>query len=185
MRRIRSVFPLSLTLVLMLGFAVGCSELTAPESPASEISEDAALTSGHRVVANFAVPLSGDEVVPPVDTDARGLATFQLNKEGTELRFKLNVANIEDVIGAHIHNAPAGQNGPIVVFLYGDPLAEAVTVNGTLVQGTATEVVGPLAGDFEALIDAMESGNTYVQVHTTANPSGEIRGQIVRGNGVK
>lgn len=129
---------------------------------------------------NFRTHLSGDEVVPPVDTDAQGQATFQLGRAGEELLFKLNVANVEDVIGAHVHQAPAGENGPIVVFLFGDPFADPVTVNGTLAQGTitASDVIGPIAGDFDALVTAMESGDTYVQVHTLANVPGEIRGQI-------
>ena len=129
---------------------------------------------------NFRTHLSGDEVVPPVDTNAQGQATFQLNKAGDELSFKLNVANIDDVIGAHIHQAPAGDNGPIVVFLFGDPFTAPVTVNGTLAEGTITaaDVVGPIAGDFDALLTAMREGNAYVQVHTQEHVPGEIRGQI-------
>lgn len=129
---------------------------------------------------NFRTHLSGDEVVPPVDTNAQGQAKFKLNKAGDELSFKLNVANIEDVIGAHIHNAPAGENGGIVVFLFGEPFTDPVTVNGTLAEGTitASDVISPIAGDFDALIEAMEAGNAYVQVHTEENVPGEIRGQI-------
>ena len=129
---------------------------------------------------NLRTHLSGDEVVPPVDTNAQGQAKFQLNKAGDELSFKLNVANIEDVIGAHIHKAPAGENGPIVVFLFGNPFTDPVTINGTLAEGTitATDVIGPIAGDFDALLTAMRESNTYVQVHTEENVSGEIRGQI-------
>lgn len=128
----------------------------------------------------FRTHLSGDEVVPSVDTNAQGQAKFKLDRVGDELSFKLNVANIEDVIGAHIHNAPAGENGGIVVFLFGDPFADPVTVNGTLAEGsiTASDVLDPFAGDFDALVDAMESGDTYVQVHTLDHPPGEIRGQI-------
>lgn len=129
---------------------------------------------------NFRTHLSGDEVVPPVDTNAQGQANFQLNMAGDALSFKLNVANIENVIGAHIHKASAGENGPIVVFLFGNPFASPVTVNGTLAEGTitASDVLGPIAGDFDALMGAMEAGDTYVQVHTTEHPPGEIRGQI-------
>jgi len=129
---------------------------------------------------NFRTHLSGDEVVPPVDTKAQGQAKFQLNKAGDELSFKLNVANIDDVIGAHIHQAPAGENGGIVVFLFGNPFADPVTVNGTLAEGTitASDVIGSIGGDFDALLMAMREGNTYVQVHTEENVPGEIRGQI-------
>ena len=143
-------------------------------------------------VTNFRAILSGDEQVPDsVETKARGLAKFQLNKEGTELKFKVIVANIENVIGTHIHFAPVGANGPIVLsmlpdtagFLVGGPFIEApgLTLNGILVEGTATadDLVGPLEGeDLEDLILLMENGDTYVNVHTVQNRPGEIRGQI-------
>ena len=54
---------------------------------------------------------------PSVDTLARGVATFQLSDDGTELTYRLVVANIENVVAAHIHLAPAGVNGPVVAFL--------------------------------------------------------------------
>lgn len=91
--------------------------------------------------------------------------------------FKLNVANIDDVTGAHIHKAPRGSNGGIVVFLFGDPLTDPVTVNGTLVEGTITPS-DVIAGDFDELLTDMRAGNTYVQVHTGGSGTPEIRGQI-------
>lgn len=129
---------------------------------------------------NFRAHLSGDGVVPPVDTDAQGQATFKLRPAADAIDFKLNVANVDDVIGAHVHHAPPGENGSIVVFLYGDPFAEAVTVNGTLAEGTITadDVIGPFDGDFDALVTAIADGEASVQVHTKAHPPGEIRGQI-------
>lgn len=128
---------------------------------------------------NFRTHLSGDVVVPPVDTDAQGQAIFELDGADA-LQFKLNVANIEAVIGAHIHQAPAAENGPIVVFLFGDPFTEPVTVDGTLAVGTitATDVVGPIAGDFSPLLEALRGDEAYVQVHTQEHVPGEIRGQI-------
>ncbi|MGH9261132.1 MAG: CHRD domain-containing protein [Acidimicrobiales bacterium] len=120
--------------------------------------------------------MSGDEEVGPVDTNARGVATFKLREEG--LAFKVNVANIEDVIFAHIHCAAVGVNGPIGVTLFhGGP----VTVNGTLAQGTITAPdPGNACGwsDLDAVVAALESGDAYVNVHTTAHPAGEIRGQV-------
>lgn len=131
-------------------------------------------------IENFRAVLSGDEEVLPVATMGRGNAHFQLNKDGTELSFRLIVANIESVTQAHIHLAPAGTNGSPVAFLF-DFVPEGVTVNGNLVMGTLTEVdlIGPLVGLLLSdLVAAMAAGNTYVNVHTQANPPGEIRGQI-------
>lgn len=127
---------------------------------------------------NFRTHLSGDEEVPPVETDAQGQAKFQVNETNDELHFKVIVANIDDVVAAHIHCASAGTNGPVGVTLFsGGP----VSVNGTLAEGTIT---GPDDGNgcgWETLKDvlaAMRSGEAYVNVHTLSNPPGEIRGQI-------
>jgi hypothetical protein len=119
-----------------------------------------------------------------VQTRAQGQAVFQLSRDGTELSYRLIVANIQDVLMSHIHMAPAGTNGGVVVWLYpsGPPpqLIEG-RVSGVLATGTITaaDLTGALAGQpLSALVDAIRAGNTYVNVHTSAVPSGEIRGQI-------
>lgn len=142
--------------------------------------------------ASFVSPLTGDEEVPARDTKARGNAVYDVNADGTELSFKLIVANIDNVIMSHIHLGPRGTNGPIVAFLYGPVAAGGGGVNGTLAEGTITaaSLIGPLAGQpLSALLDAMRAGNTYTNVHTNDGinppntgpgdfPGGEIRGQI-------
>jgi hypothetical protein len=133
---------------------------------------------------NFVAHLSGGEEVPPVDTNATGQAKFQLSKDGTELSFRLIVANIENVTQAHIHLAPAGVNGPVVAWLYpAAPPAQLIEgrTQGVLAEGVITEadLVGPLAGaSLSALVAEMRAGNTYVNVHTSQFPPGEVRGQI-------
>ena len=127
---------------------------------------------------DFVADLSGSQVVPPVDTAATGQATFQLNPDSTALSFTLTVANIEDVRFSHIHCASAGANGAP-----GVTLSDAVPgpFSGILAQGTIT---APDSGngcgwiDFAAVVAGVQSGNTYVNVHTVGNPAGEIRGQI-------
>jgi hypothetical protein len=122
--------------------------------------------------------------VPPNDSLARGQTIFRLSADGQELRYRLVVANLDNVTQAHIHLAPAGVNGPVVAWLY--PLAPPAQLipgrsSGVLATGTITEgdLVGPLAGQpLSALVDAMEAGDTYVNVHTSQFPPGEIRGQI-------
>jgi CHRD domain len=140
---------------------------------------------------NFVATLSGDQEVPVRDTQAVGVATFKLREDGTALEFKLNVANIDNVVAAHIHCGAVGVNGPVGVTLFmGAPAGGAV--NGTLAEGTIT---APDAGnacgwtDLAAVLAAMASGDTYVNVHTNDGvappnagpgdfPGGEIRGQI-------
>src|SRR5512132_905179 len=60
---------------------------------------------------NFVATLSGDQEVPARDTQAVGVATFKLREDGTALAFKLNVANIDNVVAAHIHCGAVGVNG--------------------------------------------------------------------------
>lgn len=138
---------------------------------------------------NFTVPLSGDEEVPMVDTRARGVGIFHLSADGTELSYRLVASNITNVMMAHIHCCAAtGVNTGIAVWLYPDAPPPQVIEgrhNGTLATGTITaaDIIGPpelLAADdpLAALVEQMRDGNAYVNVHTTANPSGEIRGQL-------
>lgn len=133
---------------------------------------------------NFIAHLSGGEEVPAVETLAQGQVIFQLSKSGDELSYKLIAANIEDVRMSHIHLATAGVNGPVVVWLYpSQPPAQLIPgrFSGVLAEGTITaaDLVGSLAGmDLSDLIAEMEAGNAYVNVHTSAYPAGEIRGQI-------
>ncbi len=138
---------------------------------------------------NFVAPMSGDQEVPARDTLATGVTTFKV-REGV-LQYKVNVANISNVFAAHIHCGATGVNGPVGVTLFvGAPAGGGV--NGTLAEGTIT---GPDPGngcgwvDLDDVLAAMESGATYVNVHTNDGvapphtgpgdfPGGEIRGQI-------
>jgi hypothetical protein len=137
----------------------------------------------------FIATLTGSKGVPPIKTPATGIATFTLSAGGKSLNYVLKVRNIHSVIGAHIHKGNAQQNGPVVVVLFGKwPNMMATlptgTVNGVLSKGTATasDLIGPLAGkQLSDLVNLIKSGNAYVNVHTTQNPKGEIRGQITSG----
>ncbi|WP_199174763.1 CHRD domain-containing protein [Halegenticoccus soli] len=146
---------------------------------------------GHGTLFSAGV-LSGDQEVPPVETDATGAAVFRFadHGEGPHLHYALLVARIENVTQAHIHLGERGENGDVVAFLFGaedengefvGPLEQGVTENGILAVGsiTAEDLVGPLEGeDLEALAEEMKAENAYVNVHTEQNPPGEIRGQI-------
>ena len=135
-----------------------------------------------KAAKNFVAPLEGAQEVPPVDTRARGNAIFHL-RDG-EIQYRLIATNIENIRMAHIHLAPAGENGGVVVWLYpSSPPPQLIPgrSTGNLATGVITEddLVGRLAGmTLEDLLEAMRSGNTYVNVHTSQYPGGEIRGQI-------
>jgi hypothetical protein len=132
------------------------------------------------VGATYATTLSGANEVPPVMTPATGEAIFTLSPDGTTLTYRLTVANITDVMASHIHLAPTGVNGPVVVGLFGGP-AKVGSFTGVLNEGviTAEAFGGTLFGmSMDALIAQMNAGTAYVNVHTMAHPGGEIRGQI-------
>jgi hypothetical protein len=139
----------------------------------------------------YSAQLSGREEVPMRETRATGHVNFKLNKEGTELEYKLVVGNIENVVGAHIHLGARGVNGGVVVTLYGPTDAGGGRKSGLLAEGiiTAANLTGDLAGrTLTDLIAAFDAGNAYVNVHTDDGvagsgragdiPEGEIRGQI-------
>ncbi|SDL09291.1 CHRD domain-containing protein [Tessaracoccus oleiagri] len=131
-------------------------------------------------VTTYTAQLSGANEANPVVTRARGVAVLQLSADGTELKYRLVASNIDDVTMAHIHVGAVGVNGPFVAWLHG-PSADGGTQNGVLATGTITDedLVGPLAGmTLEDLVALIESGDAYVNVHTVANPGGEIRGQV-------
>jgi len=78
---------------------------------------------------------------------------------------------------AHIHNGAPGVAGPIVVTLYSN-VAQPTTPNGVFASGTLTDANLPAGVTIASLKTLIASGNAYVNVHTTLNPNGEIRGQI-------
>jgi CHRD domain len=141
---------------------------------------------------NFVAVLSGADEVPSRDTSARGVAIFQVNEDQTEVSFRLIVANIENVVAAHIHLGPEGEIGPVVAFLAGPFDPAGGRVSGPLAVGTITaaDLLGPLAGmTISDLVAAIVAGDIYTNVHTNDGvdptdegpgdfPSGEIRGQL-------
>lgn len=133
---------------------------------------------------NLGAHLTGAGEVPAVDTLAQGQAIFQISEDGSSIHYKLIVANLVNTLQSHIHVGPPDEIGPVVAFLYPSaPPAQLIPgrFSGVLAEGeiTAADLRGPLLGmPLDALLAEMAAGNTYVNVHTTANPGGEIRGQI-------
>jgi hypothetical protein len=129
----------------------------------------------------FRADLSGDQEVSPVVTDTTGdfRLTFD-DFEGTAT-YRLKIREGTRITQAHIHCAPAGANGSVVVFLAGFHGA-GWDVDGKWIDNatlTDVNIVNNVCGATLAeLIEEMRNGNTYVNVHTIANPGGEVRGQI-------
>ena len=113
---------------------------------------------------------------PVVAGNPTGRAFFFLDDDGESLVYYAFANGLSgDLTAAHLHLAPLTQNGPVVL-----PLS---TIFGRFVFGRidASAVVGPLASGGDALdnlIAEMSAGTAYINLHTAANPAGEIRGQV-------
>jgi len=179
------------TLAFVSLVAAGCDR-TPPTDPRSSLAlrVEADQASAPK---NFVAHLSGANEVPARETRAVGEIKLQLSADGTTLDYRLISSNIDNVFMSHIHVAPAGVNGPIVVFLFGPVAPGGGRTDGVLAHGTITaaNLIGPLAGHpLSDLVAALGNGGAYADVHTNDGvdgtntgpgdfPGGEIRGQIV------
>ena len=116
-----------------------------------------------------------------------GNGTFQATVSGDTISFKLTYADLTTTaIAAHIHFAQRGVNGGIFAYLCGGGGKPACPPAGGTITGAiaAADILAPLpdqgleAGNLAGALRAIRSGNTYVNVHSTKFPGGEIRGQV-------
>lgn len=140
----------------------------------------AIILNAYATVAGYNTELSGNEEVPPVQTDATGSAELTA-PHFDNVGYSVDVSNIDKVTAAHIHSGKVGENGPIVVTLFKTETPSSEPINGNLASGNITNanLEGPMAG--KTLMDltkSIELGETYINVHTEENPNGEIRGQL-------
>ncbi len=110
------------------------------------------------------VRLSGMQEIPALDTPATAMAALTVEPDNSVI-LHLHTSGLDDAVAAHIHNAVAGVEGPIVVGLVQDPDdgSHWSIDNFTLDQ---------------AQLDALNGGLLYVNVHTPDHQNGEVRGQI-------
>jgi CHRD domain-containing protein len=183
-------YTVSGALVLLSAVAAGCDR-TPPTDPRSSMALRVE-ADGAPAPKNFVAHLTGANEVPARETAAVGQIKLQLSADGTALEYRLISSNIDNVFMAHIHVAPAGVNGPIVVFLFGPVAPGGGRTDGVLAHGTITaaKLIGPLKGHpLSDLVAALDNGGAYANVHTNRGvpppntgpgnfPGGEIRGQI-------
>ncbi len=109
--------------------------------------------------------LNGAEEILGGDPDGSGSALITLNVGRTRVCWELSVSDIAPATAAHIHSAPAGVNGAIVV-----PLSPPTTGSSS----GCRDGVNPAL--IQAIIDFPE--NYYVNVHNADFPGGALRGQL-------
>jgi hypothetical protein len=117
--------------------------------------------------ASFTTELTGAAEVPgPGDPDGLGTARIVLNAGQERVCWELAVEDIDPATAAHIHRAPAGQAGGVVVAL------SAPT------DGTSS---GCTDADRDLIRDILtDPSQFYVNVHNAPFPSGALRGQLGR-----
>ena len=147
----------------------------------------------------FSAKLSGFEEVGGVGAGqtgailSAGTATLalELDRNAQTLTYTLEFSGLStDVAQAHIHFGKRHVGGGVMVFFCsnlgnGPAGTPACPAGGGTVTGTvgAAGVVGPAAqgvtpGNFDAVVEALDSNTAYANIHTTKFPAGEIRGQI-------
>ncbi len=118
--------------------------------------------------------LSGAQEVPPVTTDASGSATVTISSDGSSISYRVSYQGLSGAASAsHIHFGARGENGPVILPLDVGPSP----FSGTLTQADLQRAPnGPQS--FAAAVTEIRQGDMYVNIHTAANPGGEIRGQL-------
>lgn len=137
--------------------------------PAAAAAAAAALLSTSVVAQptpmnKFTVQLSGDQEVTPGDPDGSGTASIRINTRSGQLCYMLRVRGIEPATAAHVHEAPAGSAGPVVVTL------QAPT------SGQSSGCVKIGREEAEEIVANPE--DYYVNVHNDPYPAGALRGQL-------
>jgi hypothetical protein len=145
--------------------------------------------------------LTGFEEVPSVSTRANGQFNARIAKDGRAIDWELSYSDLEGAVQqSHIHIGNAGVNGGISVFLCTNlgngPVGTqscppppavisgrifAADVSPNIAATAAARTQGLNTGEIEELVAAMRAGATYVNVHTTLWPGGEVRSQIKNG----
>jgi len=126
----------------------------------------------------FRAKLDSNNEVPPLNSTAKGIATFKLKDNA--ISTKLNITGITDISGAQILAGKKGENGQPIVDLLRTGKKTAIP-GGVAIVGsfTASDFEGTMKGKaLSALQSAMGTNETYVNIKTKDHPDGEIRGQI-------
>jgi hypothetical protein len=123
---------------------------------------------------HFTAILTGSDEVPSVTTTANGTGSFVLSDDFSELAYVITYQGLSGTLsaGGHFHTGTPGRTGPVVrtTATSGGPASN--TVSGIWKSSDATQPLTP------ALVESLLTGRVYVNFHTTANPGGEIRGQV-------
>jgi hypothetical protein len=132
---------------------------------------------------SFVTQLQTGDEVPAKPSTANGYAAVLVKADGSAIYYTVVLTDpSSQVTASHIHIAPPGQNGPVVVPFCGTPNTPACGQDGVIAEGSFTDanLSGTMSGaSLGDMVDAIRAGNAYVNVHTTKFPDGEARGQLM------
>jgi hypothetical protein len=142
-------------------------------NPGGEIRDQVGLETG----VGFTVELDGSQEPNQVMTSGLGAGSLALNGERQDLRYTITYFGLSGTLsaGGHFHTGARGADGAVVRSIAGSGDPAAATVVGDWSASTPAQ---PLT---EALVESVLAGRVYVNFHTSANPGGEIRGQVEFG----
>ena len=138
------------------------SKAGRPRGAALLVAVSMAMFAGGAAAADIQVTLSGDQEIPPVKTMASGSGTISIGADKS-VHGSITTKGLT-AAAAHIHEAAAGENGPVII-----PLTKS-GADGWMVPANAKLT--------DAQYSAFEAGKLYVNVHTKEHPNGEIRAQL-------
>lgn len=139
-------------------------------------------TQAHAQTVVYTATLSGSNEAPPVAaTGAGGFATITVNLGAQTLDWVVDVYNLPSgVTAGHIHAGGANVAGPVVVnFVVPTGASNDFRLTGTARPADVVARQPQGVNSWEDLLQAIATGNAYVNVHSQVNPGGEIRGQLV------
>ncbi|NJP37539.1 CHRD domain-containing protein [Alkalicoccus luteus] len=125
---------------------------------------------------SFMGEMTPEQEVHEVESDATGHIHVDVSEDGDSIYFEVEAYDLTDTLEGHLHSGPAGENGPVELFLFEND--EPMDYDGEIASGTLTEA--DLVGDLSWEEFSMElvAGNIYANLHTETFPDGEIRGQL-------
>ena len=113
---------------------------------------------------HFSATLKGADETPPNSTAGTGQVTATLNSATKAFTYKVTYSGLTGpAVAAHFHQGAAGASGPPVVPVPKENLANPIKGKATLTDDQ---------------VKALEAGQLYFNIHTAANPGGEVRGQL-------
>ena len=137
----------------------------------------------HASAQTLTTTMNGGEETPVLNTGMVGTAVVSVDAANREVAVTLNVFNTPTATTAgHIHVGAAGIAGPVVLNFPAGIVGRTGDFAMTFRLGERDFVARPAQGinTMDDILQAIVLGNAYVNIHTTQNPGGEIRGQLKR-----